>query len=112
MIKIGGNLTHTVENGKMTLCLSGEIDHHSALMLRQAADDLIYRHRPLEVVLDLSGIEFMDSSGLGFIMGRYALLKKLGGTIIIKAPNDRVKKIIALAGLERIIRIERTSKNG
>ena len=94
----------------MTIRLSGEIDHHSALSLRGAADELIYRHRPSSVVLDLSGIEFMDSSGLGFIMGRYALLKKLGGEIVLLDPNERVEKIISLAGLERIISIERTEK--
>ncbi len=94
----------------MTIRLSGEIDHHSALSMRAAADELIYRHRPLSLAIDLSGIEFMDSSGLGFIMGRYALLKKLGGEIVLLDPNERVDKIISLAGLERIISIERTEK--
>lgn len=110
MIKTGGKLVHSEENGCLTLKLGGEIDHHSALSLRQSADELIYRYRPERVVLDLSEIEFMDSSGLGFIMGRYALQKKLGGEIMLLDPNVRIRKIIALAGLERIIKIERTSK--
>ncbi len=110
MIKSEGILTHSISDRRMTIRLSGEIDHHSALSLRGAADELIYRHRPASVALDLSGIEFMDSSGLGFIMGRYALLKKLGGEIVLLDPNERVEKIISLAGLERIISIERTEK--
>ena len=108
MIKTSGTLSHSIENGTMVLKLGGEIDHHSALSLRQGADELIYRYRPLTVVLDLSSIEFMDSSGLGFIMGRYALQKKLGGSLVMRDPNARVSKIIALAGLERIIKTERT----
>ena len=108
MIKATGTLAHTLESGALVLKLGGEIDHHSALSLRQSADELIYRYRPLTLVLDLSGIEFMDSSGLGFIMGRYALQKKLGGSLVIRDPNARVSKIIALAGLERIIKTERT----
>ena len=108
MIKTSGKLDYTLDGGKLTLKLCGEIDHHSALSLRQSADDLLYRYRPITLVLDLSEIEFMDSSGLGFIMGRYALQKKLGGNIIMKDPNIRISKIIALAGLERIIKIERT----
>jgi len=111
MIKTGADLTYTLNDGRLTFTLSGEIDHHSALFLRQTADELIYKHRPMSVAIDLSKIDFMDSSGLGFIMGRYALLKKLGGSIVLTDPNVRVKKILSLAGLERIIKIERTQKN-
>ena len=60
--------------------LSGEIDHHSAVSLREEADELIFRIRPKTVVIVLSSIEFMDSSGLGLIMGRYALMQKCGAT--------------------------------
>ena len=110
MIKAGANLTHTLEGDRLILSLSGEIDHHSAASLREGADELIYKLRPLSVCIDLSRIDFMDSSGLGFIMGRYALQKKLGGTTVLIDPNPRVEKIIALAGLERIIKIDRTRK--
>ncbi len=110
MIKTGAEITHILKDGRLILTLSGEIDHHSALFLRQNADELIYKLRPHTVAVDLSKIEFMDSSGLGFIMGRYALLKKLGGVIVLIDPNTRVKKILSLAGLERIIKIERTQK--
>ncbi len=109
MIKSEAQLMHTEKEGCLILHLCGEIDHHSASALRQNADDLIYRYRPSNVIFDLSEIEFMDSSGLGFIMGRYALLQKFGGRVSILNPNKRVEKIISLAGLERIIKIERTN---
>ena len=108
VIKTTSKLSYAFEEGKLTLTLSGEIDHHSALALREEADALIYKYRPRTVSIDLSSIEFMDSSGLGFIMGRFALARKLGGELLMKDPSPRVAKILALAGMERIIKTERT----
>ncbi len=92
--------------GVLTIRLGGEIDHHSAVNVRTALDEEICRLRPQKTVLDLGQIEFMDSSGLGLIMGRYSLMQKLGGTLTLKSPNERIVKIFELAGLGRMIRIE------
>ena len=92
--------------GVLTIRLGGEIDHHSAVNVRTALDEEICRLRPHKTVLDLGQIEFMDSSGLGLIMGRYSLMQKLGGTLTLKSPNERIVKIFELAGLFRMIRIE------
>ena len=93
-------------DGVLTIRLGGEIDHHSAVGVRTALDEEIAKLRPQKTVLDLEGIEFMDSSGLGLIMGRYSLMQKLGGTLSVKSPNERLMKIFDLAGLGRIIQIE------
>ncbi len=93
-------------DGVLTIRLGGEIDHHSAVNVRTSLDEEICRLRPQKTVLDLAEIEFMDSSGLGLIMGRYSLMQKLGGTLTLKSPNERLMKIFELAGLGRIIRIE------
>ena len=92
--------------GVLTVRLGGEIDHHSAVNVRVALDEEICRLRPKKTVLDLGKIEFMDSSGLGLIMGRYSLMQKLGGTLTVKSPNERIVKIFELAGLGRIIHME------
>lgn len=110
MIKSAGRLTYTSVDGVLTLKLTGEIDHHSAVGLREEADRLIYLERPKKLLLDLSGIDFMDSSGLGFIMGRYALVSKLGGSLALLNPNARVSRILSLSALERIIKTERTDE--
>lgn len=86
--------------------LRGEIDHHSAVAVRSAIDDMIRCKRPAKLVVDMSSVELMDSSGLGLIMGRYAVMKEVGGQISILDPNPRVKKIMSLAGMERIIKID------
>lgn len=86
--------------------LRGEIDHHSAVAVRSAIDEMIKQKRPQKLVIDMSAIELMDSSGLGLIMGRYALMKELGGETIVFDPSPRVEKIMGLAGLERIVKVE------
>ena len=94
------------EGSILRLTLHGEIDHHSAVQVRTEIDALVYEERPKLLVLDLSAIEFMDSSGLGLIMGRYSLMQKLGGTLTLRSPNERLVKIFELANLGRMIRIE------
>lgn len=95
------------DDGVMRVILTGEMDHHNAVCARKDIDELILKECPRRVVLDLSGIGFMDSSGLGFVMGRYSLVQKLGGELVLERPNERVSKIFELAGLERIVKIEK-----
>ncbi|MBQ8342084.1 MAG: STAS domain-containing protein [Clostridia bacterium] len=89
------------------LCISlyGEIDHHSAVALRQELDELILRRQPRRLVLDLSRIDFMDSAGLGLLMGRYRLMNSMGGVMVVSNANDRVLKILRLSGMERFFEI-------
>ena len=90
--------------------LRGEIDHHSAVAIRTSIDDMIKRRLPNQLVVDMSAVDFMDSSGLGLIMGRYALMKELGGNSIVLDPSPRIQKIMSLAGMERILTIAFSDK--
>ena len=98
------------ESGIATVKLKGEIDHHSASVLRRELDGLICRVRPKTLRLDLSGVDFMDSSGLGLIMGRHALMQKSGGELVLFHPSPSVLRMVRLAGMERIIKIEMPKK--
>ena len=110
IIKKGCNFESEFHEGRLCVTLIGEIDHHSAVSVRSAIDEKLYELRPLTLVMDLSRIDFMDSSGLGLIMGRYALMQKLGGDFLISNPSDRVQKIFELSGLGRIIKIEKSKE--
>lgn len=90
--------------------LRGEIDHHSAAAIRCAMDEMIRAKRPRSLEIDMSAVDFMDSSGLGLIMGRYAVMKELGGETAVVDPSPRAEKIMTLAGLERIVTVRRTKK--
>ena len=106
MIKENKLFLHAMNEDVLEIKLLGEMDHHSAIGVRADIDELIFENRPAKTVLDLSGISFMDSSGLGLIMGRYSLMKDLGGSLALRAPTDAVMKILKLAGMERMIKIE------
>jgi stage II sporulation protein AA (anti-sigma F factor antagonist) len=110
MIKQEKRFSYKIDDGILEIKLTGEIDHHSAVSVRSEIDGLIFDLRPQRVVLDLSEISFMDSSGLGLIMGRYALIKDFGGTLSLRAPTVAVMKILTLAGMERMIKIEKGIK--
>ena len=98
----------TETNGKtMIVNVYGEIDHHSVRDIRTKIDAAIMTARPEYVALDLSCISFMDSSGLGLIMGRYALASEIGAEICVLKPTDAVARIILMAGLDKIVPIKR-----
>lgn len=102
-ISVTGELT----KNELTVTVKGEIDHHSARSARQKIDELLYYYRAKTVALDLSHITFMDSSGLGLILGRFTLARELGGVLRIVDPTDEVMRILNLAGTSRLIKIER-----
>ena len=86
----------------------GQVTYDSAVSVRTGIDEKLSAERPLKVYLELSGVDFMDSSGLGLIMGRYALVKRYGGTLAVLDPSPAVLKIMKLAGMERMVSILRT----
>ena len=97
---------YNIEKNYMTLYLSGEIDHHSAIALRGEIDKNITENMPATLIIELSSVDFMDSSGLGLIMGRYTTMQKIGGNVILRNPGEKVNKILKLAGMDRILKIE------
>ena len=86
--------------------LDGDIDHHRARQIRSRIDTKVYIQRPDELILDLSRVAFMDSSGPGLILGRYAKAVELGITFKVANPTPQIKRILDLAGTERLIKIE------
>ena len=91
--------------------IRGDIDHHSAKGIREKIDNAIFSKKPAMVVLDLSVVEFMDSSGLGLIMGRYTNATDIGANFLIYRPCPKVRKILELAGIERIMEIKGDNDN-
>ena len=109
MIKSGSQVTYEERGDSLVIRVGGEIDHHGAVSVRTGIDDVLASERPQKVYLELSGVSFMDSSGLGLIMGRFALVKRYGGKMAVLDPSPAVLKMMNLAGMERMIPI-RTSK--
>ena len=95
-----------LRDGTLTALLSGEIDHHCARGIREEVDRAAEQTKPRRLVLDFSQVQFMDSSGVGLIMGRYKLMQSIGGIVILANLPPKIEKIITLAGIERLARIE------
>ena len=103
---MGNNsLKFDFNDGVLRVAIVGEINHHSAVFVRQEIDEKIQELRPQNLVLDLADMPFMDSSGLGLIMGRYQLMQDLGGTLAIANPSAGHQKIFKLAGLNKLVKI-------
>ncbi len=107
-----GQVRYEMREGTLIVHIGGEIDHHSAVAVRTEIDERIIAERPEKVFLELSAVDFMDSSGLGLIMGRFALMKKCGGTLAVLDPSPAVLKMIHLAGMERMVSILKTKTKG
>ena len=84
----------------LTAYLKGEIDHHNAGALRSCIDEAIGRAFPEMLCLDFAKVSFMDSSGIGLVMGRYKLMRSLGGEIEVQNVSSHIKKVMKLAGLD------------
>ena len=90
------------ENGVLTAKLYGEIDHHIAPKIRAAIDERCESVRPATLRLDFRAVTFMDSSGIGLIMGRYRCIALLGGRMEIVNIPAGLKKIFVLSGIETL----------
>ena len=86
---------------------AGELDMATAEEFKTALVDALSAGAYRNLWLDLSTVTFIDSSGLGVILGRYRELQPLGGSIIITRPNEQVYRLLTASGLHRIIEIDR-----
>lgn len=84
--------------------LIGELDHHSAEEVRVKIDDRIERDNITKVILDFSKVTFMDSSGIGAVVGRYKKVSAKGGKICVADVNCSVNRVFELSGLFKIIK--------
>lgn len=83
--------------------ISGEIDHHTAKILREQADLMLDKIGGKHIIFDFQEVGFMDSSGIGMMIGRYKRVQSLGGRVCIACANEKIKEIIKLSGLEKLL---------
>lgn len=88
------------ENNVLTAFIEGELDHDSAARIRTKLDGICESIKPKLLCLDLSGVSFMDSSGIGLVLGRYRQMKLLGGAVRVVNIPENMYRLFALSGLE------------
>ncbi|AST92321.1 MULTISPECIES: anti-sigma F factor antagonist [Sutcliffiella] len=100
-----------VKQNVLCIRLAGELDHHTAEELRERATEVIENHSITDIVLNLEQLAFMDSSGLGVILGRYKQIKSIGGEMVVCSISPAVKRLFEMSGLFKIIRLEESELN-
>lgn len=93
----------------LTLKITDEIDDSKTDKLRRKIDNEITRFLPRKVIFDFSNVSFMDSAGIGMLIGRYKIVKMLGGILEVENCSRQVYKVFELSGILKIIPV--TKKN-
>ena len=99
------NCIVTNDNSVTVAKIIGDLDHHTAKFIRGEIDKGIKETLPHRLILDFSHVTFMDSSGIGLVMGRYKLMGENGGEVLVANPPDYIKKVFKLAGIDKLTKI-------
>ncbi len=95
-------VTFQKQRRKLIAEIRGELDHHAAEPIRREIDRRMRQDKPSVLRLDFHGVTFMDSSGVGLVMGRYRLLRSWGGKLELTGMSGTVRRIMQLSGIENI----------
>lgn len=97
-----------IKGDTLVVCLSGEIDHHVAEKIRNDIDDEIKLYETKNLIMDFSKVTFMDSSGVGVVLGRYKKVGERGGTVTIRNADRLVRQILDMSGIFSLMKYEET----
>src|SRR5699024_5318477 len=95
-----------VKKDVVIISLAGQLDHHEAVVLRDKWKDMIYTNSIKHVILNLEFVSFMDSSGLGVVLGRYKEVLQLGGEMVVCSVSPPIERLFEMSGLFKIVRLE------
>lgn len=99
------NSTYNEKDKLLILEITEEIDHHTTEKIRRKADYEIERFMPKRTIFDFDKVTFMDSAGIGMLIGRYKMIKMLGGTLEMINVKPSIKKIFEMCGIPKIIKV-------
>lgn len=95
--------SYEIVRGTLTVFLEGELDHRMADDVRRELDRLMDETRVRRLVFDVSRLEFMDSSGIGLIIGRYKRLNRRGGSVAVADPDQRIDRLLSMSGVYQVV---------
>ena len=105
------NIKHFVEEKNILVEFTEEIDHHSSEKIRKRLDYEIQRFLPKKIILDFQKVSFMDSAGIGLIIGRYKTVSIYGGVMEIINVKPKINKVFQMSGVHRIVEITEIKNN-
>ena len=95
-------VTIEVNGNTMTARLSGELDHHHTQKLHEEIDRSVQKEHPNRLILNFAGVEFMDSSGIGLVLGRYRLMQEREGSLVLCAMPPHIRRVMRVAGIANL----------
>ena len=95
-----------IKGETMIAKLIGELDHHTAASIREQIDNSAELNMPSLLILDFEKLSFMDSSGIGLVLGRYRNLSKRGAELKVIGVSPQIYKVMRLSGIERLMPLE------
>ncbi len=99
-------------NGEVLIVrLNDELDHHSAAQIREQIDNIVLQGSVRKIVFDFTNVGFMDSSGIGIIMGRFKLMQAIGGEVTAFGFSQQLDKLITMSGIKKIVKIYSEEKD-
>lgn len=105
------NISTAFAAGRLTIYLAGELDHHEARGAIRSIDELLDEYLPRDCVLDMSGLSFMDSSGIALIIRMSRRMKNLGGRAWIENPAKQPLRVIDASGIDRLVPVATDRKS-
>lgn len=103
-------ITYIKKDKRLIFEIEEDIDECCVQKIRRRIDNEIQRYMPKEVIFDFSNVSFMDSAGIGLIIGRYKLINMISGELKIANVNTQIQKIFEMSGLLRLIPVEQKNK--
>ncbi|MDP4092497.1 MAG: anti-sigma F factor antagonist [Bacillota bacterium] len=100
-----------VKRTNLIVDIAGELDHHYVESVKRKVDSEMINSSVKNIIFDFSNVNFMDSSGIGVIMGRYKMIQKLNGTAVIVNPNSQIRRILEMSGILKIIPVYDNMEN-
>ncbi len=91
-----------VETQTITALIYGDIDHHTSKYIRGEIDSAIKKHHPKKLIIDFANVTFMDSSGIGLLMGRYKQMSEISGEVKAANPPSYIRKVMQLSGIHKL----------
>ena len=99
------SMQYQIQENCLIIYLPKDVDHCSVQVIQHEADTIIKQNHIKHVIFDFKETQFMDSSGIGAVMGRYKLINMLGGEVWGVHINPRIKKILEMSGMHRIMQL-------
>ena len=103
-VEKGGKSKVEVNGRMMIIHLREDLDHHNAMYIRELTDVYLEKYAIKRILFDFSGVEFMDSSGIGVVMGRYKQMSYLGGEVYVWGVGKTVDRIFQMSGLYKLVK--------